>query len=574
MQAGGLGVSLEGMRAAAKICWFTCLLTLLSARTLYAAPSSGDEPLSGVPIALDCQAMVPPDHPLLDSHQGVDLELLRGDDSDGLSPAQWLENDLCGRLLLLLMDAGAHPSPDDLKLPARATLRAILVDAYLEGTRVVEQRIQDNLWPVSVPHWSLEMTWRIRFSVRYGTGVQGPGLDLVLRGVAHQQDYQKLDLALLLSAATTSALSRLPRVLADEGHLGELLFTMAEVAPRAPDSWGVSGTLSESFGLLLSTTTSTRHGALAIYLSSSHIHLAARRSLARWFVINEPEAAIRRDALSWLMRQEASPGSGEALSDEVIELIAWLLHRATSYRIRAAAIAALAGREGSQVRRLLVVAAADADPRVADVALSQLKNFKAATARELGDRGNPTAPSLPAWTASLDGRLGTPDSGDQQRLLTLADTAGGAAAELWLGRWLRSGKLAPDDAEWVLLAWQQLSGSEVVAVRKAALQRLVRERQHVAVAGLIAARAEQETDPELLVLALGHLDDGPRELNLLLSASSGPDPLIRRAAAAALASQSASAAELRLRTLSREDPKRKVRAAARKALRKRRRGKN
>jgi hypothetical protein len=273
------------------------------------------------------------------------------------------------------------------------------------------------------------------------------------------------------------------------------------------------------------------------------------------------------------MRQEPAPGEG-SLSPDTAELLTWLLHRATSHRIRVAAVMALAGRDGDEVRRLLLIAASDADRRVADVALSQLRNFKAATASELDSSGEPAHPSLLAWTSSLDGRMRSQKSGDHRILLALAGEAGGSAANLWLVRWLQSAPLEPDDRDWALAAWRRLSESQSVDIRKATLQRLIRERQLVGVAELLRERAQQESEVGLQVVALGHLDDGPSELQLLLSTAAAADPVLRRAAATALGSQKAGDAELRLRALARSDPDRKVRAAARKALRKRARGKD
>jgi hypothetical protein len=569
MRTGSGDVSLDPVRSLNSILCLSCLLALLCARGVHAKPSGGDGLLSGVPIALSCRARLPEAHPLLGSHPGVDIDELRGEGEPDLSPARWMEKHLCGHIEEVLLSAGAHNAPPDLELPARAILDAHLVDAYLDGSRVVDQRIRDNLWPVSVPHWSLEMTWRVRFAVHYRQGVNGPALDLVLRGEAHQEDYQRLDLGLLLAAATSSAVGRLPRVLADEGRLGDLLFSTKDTAPEAPASWRVDGVMVQAFGLLISATTDSRHAALAIYLGSPLLPANERSALARWFAINDPDLPIRRDALAWLMRQEPEPGAGSSLSPETAELLTWLLHRATSHRVRVAAVMALADRSGNQVRRMLLIAATDADRRVADVALSQLRNFKAATASELNSKGEPPQPSLPAWTSALDGRMRSEESADNRTLLTLAGEAGGSAANLWLVRWLQRGPVKPDDRDWALATWQHLSRSESIEIREATLQRLIRERQLVGVGELLRERAQQETEVALRVVALGHLDDGPTELQLLMSTAAAADPLLRRAAATALATQKAGDAELRLRTLARSDPDRKVRVAARKALRKR-----
>jgi len=517
---------------------------------------------------MNCGAKLPPAHPVLDSHRGTDLQAYRAGRQPELSDAEWLSNELCGRVWQMLSKAGAHAAPSDMKLPSRTILSAQLVNIYLDGNRVVDQRINNNLWPVSVPHWSLEMTWRVRFQVQYGSGVLGPALDLVMRGSSHQEDYQSLEIDLLLNEATNQSLARLPGVLADEGRLGELLFTLRSSAPEAPASWGSDRLLNESFALLLSIEDKVRHAALAIFLSSPNLPLQSRRDLGRWFAINEPSFAIQRDALSWYMQQEALPESGDALRPEALELISWLLQRASSHRLRSAALLALKGRKNPSIRRLLLTAATDKDPRVADVALSQLHNFKAATASELAEVTPTPIPQLPPWTRELDGRLAPGPSSDSRQLLALSTVAGGASAALWRSRWLKEKGIKENERPWILDAWTALCGSKDPALRLEVLQRLVLERDFLGVDELITERAEADPDPQVRALALLHLKDGPRQLSAALSAASGPDPLLRKAAATALGGQSDSQAELRLRAMSRDDPDRKVRGAARKALRK------
>ncbi len=540
---------------------------------LNAAPSRGDQLLSGVPISVDCRATVPPAHPVLGSYPGVDMELFRAERKPELSDAEWLSEELCEQIWRVLSEAGAHSPPADLNLPSRAVLQARMVDTYLDGSRVVDQRIKNNLWPVSVPHWSLEVTWRVRFQVQYGSGVLGPSLDLVLRGSSHQEDYQRLDIGPLLQSATNKALARLPRVLADEGRLGELLFTLRSDKPTPPSSWSADPLLEKSFALLLSVEDEVRHAALAIFLSSPKLPLEDRRDLARWFAINEPSFAIQRDALAWYMQQEATVESGAALRPEAIELLFWLLQRASSHRLRADTLLALKGRDEHAVRSLLLTGAADADPRVANVAISQLHNFKAATASELSDPAPATPPSLPAWSLELDGRLAPGTGSNRRQLLALSGVAGGAAASLWLNRWLAEDEIVEGDRSWLLDAWSELSRTVDPTLRMAVLKRLLRERHFLGVDELITERAELDPDSEVRSLALTNLKDGPRQLNIIISAASGADAALRRAAATALGSQSDSKAEIRLRSMTQDDPNRKVRAAARKALRKRKRAK-
>jgi HEAT repeat protein len=550
----------------------TVLIVGLGITPSHAAPDRGELLLSGVPISMNCAALLPSAHPVLDSHKGTDLQVYRAGRQPELSDAEWLSQQLCGRVWQILSEAGAHPAPTDMKLPSRTLLNTQLVDIYLDGNRVVDQRIDNNLWPVSVPHWSLEMTWRVRFQVQYGSGALGPALDLVMRGSSHQEDYQNLEIDLLLAEATNEALSRLPGVLADEGRLGELLFTLRSSPPSAPAAWGSEPLVNESFALLLSIEDKVRHAALAIFLSSPKLPLESRRDLGRWFAINEPSFAIQRDALSWYMQQEALAESGDELRPEALELISWLLQRASSHRLRSAALLALKGRKNSSIRKLLITAATDKDPRVADVALSQLHNFKAATANELAESKAAPIPRLPAWTRELDGRLAPSLRSDSRQLLALSTVAGGASAALWRSRWLKEKGIKDDDRSWILEAWTGLCGSKDPALRLEVLQRLVLERDFLGVDELITERAEQDPDTQVRALALLHLKDGPRQLSAALSAASGPDPLLRKAAATALSAQRDSQAELRLRAMSRDDPDRKVRGAARKALRKKKKG--
>jgi len=549
------------------------LLVVPGIGDLHAAPSRGDQLLSGIPISLDCLATVPPAHPVLGSYPGVDLELYRAGRKPELSDADWLSEELCGQAWKVLDAAGAHSAPADLSLPSRAILQARMVDTYLDGSRVVDQRIENSLWPVSVPHWSLEVTWRVRFQVQYGSGVLGPSLHLVMRGSSHQGDYQRLDIGPLLQSATNGALARLPQMLADEGKLGELLFTIRPDKPIPPASWSAEPLLKESFALLLSVEDEVRHAALAIFLSSPKLSLKDRRDLARWFAINEPSFAIQRDALAWYMQQEATAESGGALRAEAIELLCWLLQRASSHRLRADTLLALKDRKEPAVRALLLTGAADADTRVANVAISQLHNFKAATASELSTPAPAVPPSLPLWSLELDGRLAPGTRSNRRQLLALSGVAGGVAASLWLNRWLAEEEIVEDDRSWLLEAWSELSRAVDPTLRMAVLKKLVRERQFLGVDELITERAELDPDSEVRSLALANLKDGPRQLDIIISAASGADVTLRGAAATALGSQSDSKAEIRLRSMARDDPNRKVRAAARKALRKRKRAK-
>jgi hypothetical protein len=125
-------------------------------------------PLAGVPVDFRCAALVPPDHLLLRRHTGQDLfDLARDGEEEPADPAGWLEAYLCDSIWAVLENAGAHASPRDVRLPARAVLSVELVSAELEGTRTVEQRIGSSVMPVNVPHWQLAVRWAVGFEIEY-----------------------------------------------------------------------------------------------------------------------------------------------------------------------------------------------------------------------------------------------------------------------------------------------------------------------------------------------------------------------------------------------------------------------
>ena len=472
-----------------------------------------------------------------------------------------------GALQSLLEKAGAHRIASELQLPGRAILQVQLADLHLDSSRVVDQRIDNSLFPVSVPHWSIEVIWQVQLLMQYGLSTRSQKLDLVMRSAVDQQDYQPLNLGWLFERSTQRALGRLPQVLADEGRLSELLFSLRSDPPTSPLEWKLQHALEDSFALLLSIDDETRHAALAMFLSSAQLELQQARDLARWYIINDPAFAIQRDALSWYLQQEAASDSAQGLRPQATQLLRWLLLRASSHKVRTEVLLGLKNRSGPEIREILLYGATDADPRVAEVALSQLDNFKAATAAELKDLEPSTTPSLPPWTHALDGRYLLDKKRNQELLLSLAKLAKGQAAKLWLKRWINEQQVAPEQQQATLTQWQSLSRSDDPELREAVLRRLLRERHQLGIDELITERAEMETEASIRALALGQLSDGPRQLKVLLSAASSPNNSLRQTAAIALARQLHSSAELRLQELRKNDPEPAVRRAARKALR-------
>jgi hypothetical protein len=546
-------------------------------------------PLSGVPIEFRCDGAPPVGHPLYDRHPGQDLHTLVRTDPEVVLPEgskprdpvatallePWLDRHLCSLIWADLAAAGAHAAPIDVQLPARAVLDVRLREAWLEGSREVEQRVGSTVLPISVPHWALSVAWTVRFSIEYedetGGAVRGAPLELNPLGGAEQEDYTPLRLGALLRAATQSAFDGLPGLLADEGRLGDLLFAVVDRPSQAPPALGVDGALSESFWLLLSPSARARHDALAFYLSSERVPEGPREAMARWYLLHDSDLGLRRDALAWLMGREAAPERDLSLSDSMVELLLWLVARDPSPRLRAEVAHALADRRGPEVRELLLAASTDEDARVAEVAVELLRRFPPATAAELdGLDLVPTPPRLPAWTAAFDGRLPPPPGSLQEHLLRLAAAAGGEAAEAFTIRWLRSGTVTDAELDWAPEAWLRLSASPSVRVREEAVGRLIREEGRGRADEILATRVATETTWALRLRAIDGLfepstADGAEEA--LLLASHDDQPRVRAAATRRLAEIPGAEANRRLEVLLGDDPDPRVRRAARQALR-------
>jgi HEAT repeat protein len=553
----------------------------VAAAAVRAAPSRAagpPPPLAGVPLELRCGVTLADRHPLLRPQTGEDLlDMAAVDDADAATLRGFLQDHVCGLLWELLEEAGAHSAPADVRLPARAVLQAELVAAELEGTRVVEQRIGGSLLPVTVPHWALLVEWTARLQVEYQAGdggrVTGTILELRPRGGAEQEDYSNLRLSALLRGTTRSAFAAMPRILADEGRLGELLFGAVERPATAPDDAGLPWDLALQFWQLLVPDAAHRHDALAFLLASERPPAGTRRALATWFVLADPDLSLRRDALAWLLQQDGGPG-GAGIGGEILLLFRWLLRHDASPKMRAAVVAGLPPQGDGRIRDLLVIAAADEDETVSGAAVSALRRFPAVTASDLARSEEGEAPpALPLWTRSLDGRVAMPEGPAARHLLDLARASDdGPAAQTWLLGWLRAGTVGAADYDWALPAWRSMAQAETRAVRAEALARLSRERGRTEVDALLVERIRAEADPVLRRAAVDALravggQGAPGAMEALLTASEDADPGVRAAAASALAQVPGRSVWERLDRLAHADPDAKVRRAARRALR-------
>ena len=190
---------------------------------LVAAPSPGANSLSGVPIALTCEVHLSDSDVLFEAHDGENIYSLAEQEEGDFNPREWLASYLCDQIWAVVEQAGAHPAPDDVRLPARAVISADVVDAFLEGTRTIDQRVGASILPVSIPRWALYLSWEVKFHIEHlvpdGEPLRSGELLFSPRGSAEQQDYAPLRLGSLLQGATYLALGQLPRWLADEGQL-------------------------------------------------------------------------------------------------------------------------------------------------------------------------------------------------------------------------------------------------------------------------------------------------------------------------------------------------------------------
>lgn len=554
------------------------LALLLLAQAAPAHAAGPPPPLAGVPLDLRCGVELGADHALLRRHPGQDLTHLwqrdwveETGDAEPPEPstdelAEWLEGRLCSLVWQHLTEAGAHGSPADVELPARAVLEIALDEAWLEGSRIVEQRVGTTVMPIAVPHWSLSVKWAISFHIEYrandGRSLATTPLRWSPRAGAEQDDYAPLRLGPLLEATARGSFRQLPLLLADEGRLGDLLFAMVDRPSGAPTELAAGG-LQEHFWQLLVPLAKHRHDAMAFFLSSETPALEARTDLARWFLLNDSDLGLRRDALGWLMQHEPPVDSEQPLTGRMVELMRWLLARDPSPRLRAEVVHSLDRRRTPEVRALLLVGAQDDDPRVGDVALTALRRFPPATSDEMGPGPEPMPPALAPWTVALDGRVSFPDDQPATHLESLALAAGGPAAETWLSRSLESGSARRSTA-----TLARLAEHPAVRVRRAALAELG-TRGSAEDEAVLVDRVRSEPLPALRVAAIQALRPRARDaVGALLQATRALEAEVRDAAVKRLTGVGEPDVVARLQDLGANDPNAKVRRGARKALRK------
>lgn len=532
------------------------------------ANSRTSRPLQGIPIDFACSAELDPTHPLLQPQPGRDLFDFANEPI--ADPGSWLSSWLCRRVWRRLESAGAHRAPPGLPLPAVAHLSVQLDHAEFLSERTTQQLTAMLQGPLTIPHWSLSLTWTIHFILQ----VEGAGplesLALGTSGEADHPDYGTLHLDELLEGSLLGAFRGLPRHLADDGGISNLLFSTVEAPDSGPPQLGAPADMDTSFWLLLAWAPQVRHAAMAFFLSSSRLEIEARKQLARWFALNDPNVDLRRDALAWLLG--AHPEEGLVLEPSEAELVRWLLAMDGSTRMRSEVVRLVAGMGGGPVRDLLLLASKDPDLRVSDLAAVSLRRFPPPTAEELeAIDSSPVEPRLSPWTVALDARVLDRPSAERE-LVALAEAAQGAATAAWLGAWLNERTGPDENTTWVLDAWVRLASHPADSVRAAALHRFAREMQRLPVEAVVVARIGAERRAPLRARAIDLLDrpKAPGALTALLDAGRAESPEVRRAAAKALAMMADRESRALLDLLS-DDPDRKVKRAARKSLRKRKR---
>lgn len=549
------------------------LALALIASAALAAPGAASPaqsgPLEGVPLVFSCDVDLDPYHPLLREYGGRDLyAFIEAPITDPLATlSEWL----CGRVWTTLAQAGAHLPPAGIKLPAVASLHVTLIGANLTSERIAQEFFGRELSFIPVPHWAVELLWTMEFALIDGAGVPNHALRGELSGSASHGDYAALQMDSLLGSAMDRSFASLPERLVEEGGLGNLFFAPVDHPTEAPGPLDAPSDLDSSFGLLLGSDVEVRHAAMALFLSCERLDAAARSDLARWFLLNDPDVVLRQDALTWLL----SPSSEQKLPLEAsqVSLLRWVLQTDRSWRMKSRVVDLISQREGEGTLTLLLLASMDPNIRVSDLAHTKLRRLPPAGTAEM-DEALRTAvrPVLPPWTAALDGRVASQPESDLPQLVSLAEASASAVGVRWLSLWLSQRSSPGPDDHWVWNAWTRLAAHSSPELRAACLARFGAEMRHVRTGSLVVERIYNEPLASLRARAIGLLDHPGLQgaLGALLEASRSPSPEVRRASAAALAMMSDFESAKRLAALV-EDADRKVRRAAKKSLRKRKR---
>jgi hypothetical protein len=539
----------------------------LAAPSVASAAQSG--PLEGVPLVFSCDVNLDLYHPLLRDYAGRDLYDFITEPI--IDPVAVLSEWLCGRVWSGLAQAGAHHPPAGIKLPAVASLHVELISAVLTSERIAQEFFGRELSFTPVPHWAVDLLWTMEFALIDGSGRPNHSLRGELSGGASHGDYVGLQMDSLLAKAIDRSFASLPERLVEEGGLGNLFFAPVDRPIETPGPLEAPSGLDSSFGLLLGSDVEVRHAAMAILLSCQRLNPAARSDLARWFLLNDPDVVLRQDALTWLL----SPSSEQNLSLETtqVSLLRWVLQADRSWRMKSRVVEMISQREGDATLTLLLLASMDPDIRVSDLANTKLRRLPPAVPAEM-DEALRTAlrPTLPTWTAALDGRVTSQPGSDLRQLVSMAEASASEVGVRWLSRWLSQQSSPGSDDHWVWDAWTRLAAHSSPELRAACLARFAAEMRHVRTGALVVERIYNEPLASLRARAIGLLDHPaiPGALGAVLEASRSPSAEVRRTSAGALAMMSDRESAKRLEALV-EDADRKVRRAAKKSLRKRKR---
>ncbi|MEE2830639.1 MAG: hypothetical protein VX498_15735 [Myxococcota bacterium] len=539
---------------------------LLSAPLVQAAQKQARLPLSGVPLLFDCEAHLSPSSPLLrPKMSGADISSLGV--SGDTDPSDLVSDRLCSGIWKILQDAGAHTPHPGLSLPATASLRVRLIDDLAESTIQTTRWRDGTSYIQYTPRWSLETYWEFEFTIQTDCGHQPVQLAEGARGVFAGPAYAPLELPLMLDQNARSAFGALPSFLTSEGGLSNLTMSHVERPESAPPPLKAPPELSEAFWLLMVHNKSSRHGALAMLLGSEALAGDARSDLARWYLLHDPDSMLRIDALKWLFA--ANSEEGRLLGATEAELLRWVLYWDPSFRVRQAAVEVIAGLGGDEVIDLLFLAAMDPKVEVADLASSYLRRGKAPTS-ELIDSliEGLTRPELPRWTAAVDGRVDATTAEIEGALVDFALSSPGEASQQFAIRWLREKRIEGTPESWVWGSWAKLAAAENTLIRAAAIERLGRHGGEPQGRKILLERIARETNEELRVAALNQLEHPGEDIETIIAASRSMSPNVRRAATRLLQFGEDSASRARLEELS-LDNERKVKKAAKKALRKR-----
>jgi hypothetical protein len=517
------------------------LLTVLA--SAWAQAEGPPLALRGLPLELRCGIDLPRDSAILRPQERLDGADLG--EAAAREPSRWPRRPACDAVRTVLLGAGAHIVPDAAPPPGWLRVDIRLDAAWLDSTRVVEQRVGGELSPIAVPHWTLGLDWTAAARI-CAPGRCHPLWSGSLQGGADSGDYEPLSFDELLAEASREATRDLPRRLANLGPWAEILAT-----PAAPEPPAELLPVRAAWPLVTDRDAERRHDGVAFVLGSPLLPLPTRRAVATSVLLGGGSSELGRDVLAWWMKQEAPADTETPLRDESLVLVRWLALRDPAPATRGAAVGWLAGRPGDEVRAILLAAVADPDLEVADRALSTLRPVGLTLPLDAQPLATPPAvPPSPSWASDLWRRGGA--STDEQRWAA-ALQVGGPAAQLWMFRSLADGHLPADprpvlqhpdlrlrsaaalalssgaqaEASLLLLALEQ----PLEAPSHAALLRTLASRNPAAAqpAALLAAVSP---DPVIRVAAVETLDPtgGPEPRAALEGLRKDPDPQVRRAA--------------------------------------------